>query len=201
MIDMKLAFERYKSQISTCSNKLDALGNPVKMHMTFAEWIMVWIESGQYHLYGRGKGKYCMGRYNDIGHYEVGNVKIIPFEENVRAAQTGRPKTAETRAKLKVARTGKPGHNKGKPHSDEWSAKISASLKGKPKSPEHTAKNSSSQKGKPGKPHTVYSKAKMSAWQKGVPKPKTQCAHCGMWVSLINMKRWHGDNCKKAPAF
>jgi hypothetical protein len=133
MVDMKAFKAAYYSQVFTCSKKLDALGNPVKMHMTFEEWMDIWLKSGKCHLRGRGKGKYCMARHNDIGHYEVGNVKIIPFEENVQAAQKGRPKTAETCAKLKIARTGKPGHNKGKPHSAEWSAKISASLKGKPK--------------------------------------------------------------------
>ncbi len=39
-------------------------------------------------------------------------------------------------------------------------------------------------------------KAKMSAWQKGVPKPKYACEHCGKEASLLNYKRWHGDNCK-----
>ena len=39
-------------------------------------------------------------------------------------------------------------------------------------------------------------KAKMSAWQKGLPKPKVACEHCGKEASLMNYKRWHGDNCK-----
>ena len=43
---------------------------------------------------------------------------------------------------------------------------------------------------------TPETKAKMSAWQKGVPKPKVSCEHCGKELSLMNYKRWHGTNCK-----
>jgi hypothetical protein len=39
-------------------------------------------------------------------------------------------------------------------------------------------------------------KAKMSSWQKGVPKAKVSCEHCGKESSAMNYSRWHGDNCK-----
>lgn len=39
-------------------------------------------------------------------------------------------------------------------------------------------------------------KAKMSEWQKGAPKPKLKCEHCGKEASQMNYSRWHGSNCK-----
>ena len=66
-----------------------------------------------------------------------------------------------------------------------------------------------------GRTHSDETKAKMSVWQKGKPKPprpadhcnnlsaaikaipKTQCPHCGIWVAPTMLKRWHDDNCKK----
>jgi hypothetical protein len=43
---------------------------------------------------------------------------------------------------------------------------------------------------------TKETKAKMSAWQKGIPKPKVLCEHCNINVDALNYKRWHGNNCK-----
>ena len=31
---------------------------------------------------GRGRGKYCLGRIKDLGHYEEGNCRFITQEEN-----------------------------------------------------------------------------------------------------------------------
>jgi ribosomal protein L44E len=97
-----------------------------------------------------------MSRYNDIGHYEVGNVRIILSSENVREAQLGRTHSDESRAKNSAAQKGKPAHNKGKP---------------------------SHNKGKPNPKNSL----------------KTQCVHCGTWANAGTMKRWHADNCNKAP--
>jgi hypothetical protein len=43
---------------------------------------------------------------------------------------------------------------------------------------------------------TSETKVKMSAWQKGIPKPKVSCEHCKKEASLMNYKKWHGGNCK-----
>jgi hypothetical protein len=34
------------------------------------------------------------------------------------------------------------------------------------------------------------------AWNKGVPAKKSPCVHCGKFVDIGNMRRWHGDKCK-----
>jgi hypothetical protein len=164
MIDIELAWKRYDEQRKAARGRNDVFGNPIEFRLTFAEWIMIWIESGKYHLRGVRRGEYCMSRINDIGHYEVGNVRIILNSENISAAQKGRPSP-----------------KKGIPRSKEICAKIAAGNKGQTRTPE--------------------TKAKMSAAMKGIPKTKIQCPHCGKWGGSSNMKRYHFDNCKKAPAF
>ena len=32
--------------------------------------------------------------------------------------------------------------------------------------------------------------------QRGVPKPRYPCVHCGKAMSLLNLSKWHNDNCK-----
>lgn len=60
----------------------------------------------------------------------------------------------------KFSTLGKEAHNKGKPHSPETRAKISAAKKGKPLSPEHIAKLE-------GKKHSLEVRSKMSEVRKG----------------------------------
>jgi hypothetical protein len=52
--------------------------------LTFDEWWSIWEQSEHWHERGVGRGKYCMARFGDCGPYAIGNVKIIPQEENVR---------------------------------------------------------------------------------------------------------------------
>lgn len=117
------------------------------------------------------------------------------------------------REQLSLANKERPGPNKGKSMSDEQKAKISKKLKGRvlsPRTKEHSAKLgqyertdahrkaiSEARKAQTGKQkRSEETKVKMSEWQKGVPKPKVACEHCGKEASLMNYKRWHGDNCK-----
>lgn len=117
------------------------------------------------------------------------------------------------REQLSLANKERPGPNKGKVMSDEQKAKISKKLKGRklqPRTQEHSAKLgqyertpeirkaiSEARKAQTGKQkRSEETKAKMSEWQKGVPKPKVACEHCGKEASLMNYKRWHGDACK-----
>ena len=39
-------------------------------------------------------------------------------------------------------------------------------------------------------------KKRMGDWQRGIPKPKVACECCGKHISLMNYRRWHGNNCK-----
>ena len=117
------------------------------------------------------------------------------------------------REQLSLANKERPGPNKGKVMSKEQKQKISQALKGRilgPQSEEHKAKLgkwvrtdahckaiSDARKAQTGKQkRSEETKSKMSAWQKGVPKPKVACEHCGKEASLMNYKRWHGDACK-----
>ena len=75
------------------------------------------------------------------------------------AAMKGRPKSAETRAKISAA-------HKGKRHSAETRAKISAAHKGKPLSAEHRAKMSEAQRRRR---HSAETRAKMSEARKDKP--------------------------------
>lgn len=56
----------------------------IPWNLKFAEWWEIWELSGKWPKRGRGLGKYCMARLFDCGAYEVGNVHIIPSEENNR---------------------------------------------------------------------------------------------------------------------
>lgn len=91
-MDMKNALGKYKAHIGNCvGKKKDALGNPVEMRLTFDEWCKVWQDSGHWDERGCRRGQYCMSRYNDLGHYEVGNVFIQLHVANSRDALCGKP--------------------------------------------------------------------------------------------------------------
>jgi len=89
--ELQQAKRQYSLQKSCCKtkDKRDAAGLPVEMKMSFEQWLQVWIESGKYHLRGNRKGQFVMARKDDLGHYEVGNVDIIPTEENSSFANKG----------------------------------------------------------------------------------------------------------------
>jgi len=117
--------------------------------------------------------------------------------------QTGRSRiTSRTYEFLKSNLTQSPEANlarskklKGRiigPMSDEHRKKLSA-----PKTIEHREKISKSRLGKSwGYKHSDETKNKMSDWQKGVPKEKIVCEHCGKETSIMNHSRWHGSKCK-----
>jgi hypothetical protein len=63
--------------------KRNAAVRDIEWSITFPEWVAVWRDSGHLDERGRGGGGYCMGRYRDIGPYEVGNVYITTCGGNV----------------------------------------------------------------------------------------------------------------------
>jgi hypothetical protein len=71
--------------------KPDRKGHRIKVTMTFEEWLQVWTNSGKLHLRGKGSGKFCMARKDDLGDYTVGNVEIKSCEQNSREGKLGRP--------------------------------------------------------------------------------------------------------------
>lgn len=50
--------------------------------LTFPEWMAVWEESGHLEERGRYRDSYVMGRRNDRGPYEIGNVYITTQADN-----------------------------------------------------------------------------------------------------------------------
>lgn len=99
------------------------------------------------------------------------------MRETMKGKNVGRVRSPETLAKL-AAKTAAyyathSGTMKGKKHSKETRALMSAQRTGLKASAETLAKKSASMKGKNvGKTHTAEARAKMSAAQKGKPKPK-----------------------------
>ena len=79
------------------------------------------------------------------------------------------------------------------PRTSEHSAKLGRYVR----TEEHRKAISDARKAQKGLQKRGESALKnMSAWQKGIPKPKFKCEHCGKEVSLTNHIRWHGDKCK-----
>ncbi|MDC8773572.1 hypothetical protein [Roseateles albus] len=117
--ELKKLKDAYKAQRCGCKRRKDRQGTQIEMRMTFDQWLAVWEESGKLHLRGAGKGRYCMSRLDDLGHYEEGNIAIILTTENCRQGHLGRP------SKIK----GRPSPRKGMPLADEHRAHVVESLK------------------------------------------------------------------------
>ncbi len=95
----------------------------------------------------------------------------------------------------KGVKTGKPSWNTGistGPMSEEQKIQISKTLKEKYVHKEHHRK---------GKPSWNAGKRGQlpASWNKGITMPKSNCEHCNKSVDTLNLRRWHGDNCKLNP--
>lgn len=101
------AFRAFQGQVKQASRRNpDRNGHKIEVKLTFEEWLQIWLDSGKLHLRGRGAGKFCMGRHDDLGDYEVGNVSIVPWEQNSADAKRGRPVKQATRDKMSAQRKG-----------------------------------------------------------------------------------------------
>lgn len=69
-------------------------------HLSFEEWLSIWVASGHLHERGFRRGQYVMARFGDVGAYEVGNVRIITAEANCRERRA----SVETRRKMSESR-------------------------------------------------------------------------------------------------
>ena len=87
--EQRQARRKYIQHKCSVKGRVDALGQPIKFKLTFDEWYKIWIDSGHWIERGCSKGKYVMSRYNDIGDYELGNVIIIPVEQNIAQGHIG----------------------------------------------------------------------------------------------------------------
>lgn len=154
--------------------KADAARRGVAFVLTFTEWLQIWNSSGHLSERGRGRGRYCMARFQDKGPYAVGNVKIIRNEEN----SSERVCSEETRAKYRARTISKEARGKiaasrrGRKASDETRARMSASAKRVKNTPEMKAKMSvrmMGNKNSVGAQRTPEEKAHLSAIFKGRP--------------------------------
>lgn len=87
--------------------------------LSFDEWFKIWLDSGHINERGKGRGKYCMSRFGDKGDYEIGNIKIVTYEEN-EAELWSRPETLQ---KIQKALIGN-DYAKGYKHTDDACARM-----------------------------------------------------------------------------
>lgn len=59
---------------------------------------------------------------------------------------------------------------------------------------EYWSKNEHPRKGK--KSWNSGTKGIVKAWNKGIPTPKQKCKYCKKECDILNLKRWHNDNCR-----
>jgi len=69
---------KWQSKRSSTKGRVDVLGNPIEMRLTFEEYASLYIEAGV-----MPSTTYVLSRTNDTGHYEIGNVKIATFLDNL----------------------------------------------------------------------------------------------------------------------
>lgn len=91
------------------SQKDTAQRRGIPFLISFRAWRAIWLKSGHWEDRGVGSGKYVMGRPKDQGAYEIGNVLIIRFEDNIIEANLGRKIifTEEHKANISRAKIGK----------------------------------------------------------------------------------------------
>jgi hypothetical protein len=116
------------------AQKANAKRRGIDFLFTFEEWEQWWVDTGKWERRGKGTGKYCMQRYNDIGPYSPSNVYCGEFCENVSLGNKGKILSQETKGRMSKA-----GKGKSKPwvvgdnnpmHRPEVKAKISALIGG-----------------------------------------------------------------------
>jgi hypothetical protein len=107
-IDRDDAYQKYTKKKYELQRiqRVDRNGNPVRMKMSFEEWLDLWEQSGKWHLRGNRKGCYCECRTNDLGDYEVGNVRIDTVSNNSKERNThSNIHSEETKQKIREARS------------------------------------------------------------------------------------------------
>lgn len=81
--DIKKALKQYRSQKSKSKKR------NIGFHLTFDEWLDWWLNTGHYHDRGRGKEKYVMCRYGDMGDYSLDNIYCDKSCNNISTAMIG----------------------------------------------------------------------------------------------------------------
>lgn len=82
--DQYMTLVRMQSQTRAHTRQRNsALQRGIEWNIKLWDWWQIWQKSGKWSDRGRGKGKYVMCRFGDIGAYEPSNVYIATCEHNV----------------------------------------------------------------------------------------------------------------------
>lgn len=117
----------------------------LEMRYSFEQWAAVWWNSGKWDLRGRTKAKpYQMCRKDDLGHYEMGNVRIDTQQSNLndesfqtaRQIAQNRPevraKKRESLAKVRESRCASIREALAKPETKERQKAASREVNARP---------------------------------------------------------------------
>jgi hypothetical protein len=82
---MKTQFllKKYKAKKASTVGRKDKLGNTIEFRLTFEQWCDLWNAADK-----SPERPWCVCRNNDIGHYEVGNVRIDHNLRNLTESMT-----------------------------------------------------------------------------------------------------------------
>lgn len=143
------------------SHKRTARIRGIEFLFTLQEWRDVWVSSGRLGDRGNRAHQFCMARFEDIGPYAIGNVKIITNSENraeqklteitrerMRNAKLGRPQTAEHVANRMASAVGRKDSEEARRHKREAKLGEKNPMFGKHPSRETREKLSAARRGR-----------------------------------------------------
>jgi len=122
----------------------NAAARNIPFHLTFEEWLDIWMSSGKWEQRGWRHGQYVMARFGDKGAYEIGNVSIILAQNN----RSDRNRNYPMRGKNNPASGKDYWASQDEESREARRAKVSAALLGKPKGKEMGAKLSATVTGR-----------------------------------------------------
>lgn len=79
----------------------------IEFLLSFEDWLEIWKASGKLDQRGRGKSKFVMARFGDVGPYKKSNVSIISAQQNSSEGNTGKIVTEKTKALISKAHKGR----------------------------------------------------------------------------------------------
>jgi hypothetical protein len=74
------------AQLKFHQHRAGAAYRGIPFLFTFEQWLGMWVDSGKWHLRGKGGEGYVMARKGDVGPYSVENVEILTAAQNSRDA-------------------------------------------------------------------------------------------------------------------
>ncbi len=121
-VEVEIRAYRNKLKKAFRAQRANARQRGIKFDFTFAWWVIAWGASGRLYQRGKGYNKYVMARYNDIGPYNIDNVKFILGPKNCSEAHLGKPETSRSKERNRQGQL-------GRKHSKETRLKMSLSAK------------------------------------------------------------------------